>query len=163
MAFFDSLEKEERGFKNKEGTEEYETIYSNELEDGDTYSGDPFLTNIQRSEFEDEDTGEMKEKFRAVLFINDHQDKETLQCNVNFKSLNDKFTAWEKSMPYDIIDSIEELHEPGVGGKMNVYSMSFKELQKYVNNLGHIVIKIRHHNGDIPYNTVRITDAKAAV
>ena len=82
---------------------------------------------------------------------------------MNLKSLNDEVTFWQGSQGYDIIDSIEELHEPGTAGVDNVYNMSFKELQEYINNLERCTVEVKFNTGRFKYNTLRLTDAKAAV
>jgi hypothetical protein len=162
MGVFETLKKEQKTFdNNKEGTEDYEIYFLNDLEENDTFVGKPNLTNIRENEFEDQNTHEMVKKFSATLYINNDENEETLKANVNLKSLDDKISVWQGSLCYDLIDSIEELHEPGTSGINNVYNMNFSELQEYLNNLKTVTVKIKEHHGKFDYNTLLITKAVA--
>jgi hypothetical protein len=159
MAVFDTLKKDKTEL---EGTEEYEVFNIHDLDPEDKYTGQPFLTNIREVEFPDDETGEMVKKYSAVLWIHDHANKEKVKCRINLKSMNDNVSFFKKSLGYDIIDSIEELHEPGTAGLNDIYTMSFSELQTYINKLKTITVTIKAHAGEIPYNTFRIIKAEAA-
>jgi hypothetical protein len=162
MSVFGSLVKEQVTFDtNVDGTEEYEIYYLNDLEQDDSFVGKPYLSDIRGNEFKDDKTGEMVKKFSATLYINNNQNEETLQARVNFKGEDDKISVWQGSLCYDLIDSIEEMHEPGTGGINNVYNMSFKELQEYINGLTTCTVKVVEHHERFDYNTLRIMKAVA--
>lgn len=137
---------------------DYTTFKINDLVDKDTFQGEIYLSDIYENEFTDDFTGETKKNFSANLYINNDENKETLKARVNLKSLKDNITVWQGSMAYDLIDSIEELNEPGTGGIHNVYNMSFKELQDHVNQIGNVTVLIKGHSGDFDYNTLRIVE-----
>lgn len=159
---FKTLTKETRKFDDSlEGTEDYDLFPLNNLEDGETFMGKPVLANIRSNEFEDQNSGEMVQKWSATLSIVNHDNEEILRARLNLKGEQDEVTFWENSLGYDIIDSIEEMHEPGSGGQDNIYNISFKELQEYINNLNTMSIRVVHHTGKFEYNTFRITGAKA--
>ena len=162
MAVFKTLEKETRTFDDDiEGTEDYDVFMVNDLDKGDTFVGKPVLGDIRESEFEDDNTGEMIKSYRATLLIVNHDNKEKLKARVNLKGMDDGVTFWQGSLGYDIIDSIEEMHEPGTSGVENVYNMSFKELQEYINNLEQCTVEVKAYTGKFYYNTLRLTEAKA--
>ena len=136
----------------------YEKFLLNALEDKSTFTGEPFLTEVYENEFQDyNDPNKTIKKYSANLYINNHETKEKLKARVNLKNLKDEITVWKNSVAYDIIDSIEELNEPGTSGINNVYTISFKELQNYINSLKSMSIRVKEHNGDILYNTLRVT------
>jgi hypothetical protein len=159
MGVFDTLKKDKTEL---EGTEEYEVFSVHDLDPETKYTGQPFLTSIREVEFADDKTSEMVKKYSAVLWIHDHANEEKVKCRINLKSMNDKVSFFKKSLGYDIIDSIEELHEPGTAGLNDIYTMSFSELQSYINSLKSVTVLIKAHSGEIPYNTFRILEAKAA-
>jgi hypothetical protein len=159
MGVFKTLEmKTQKIDENLAKRKDYETFKVNDLVDGDPFTGEIYLSEIYENEFTDDFTGETKKNYSANLYISNDENKETLKARVNFKSLNDNITVWQGSMPYDIIDSIEELNNPGSGGVHNIYNMSFKELQDHVNQLGNVTVKVKAHTGDFDYNTLRIVE-----
>jgi hypothetical protein len=159
---FKTLTKETKTFDDDvEGTEDYDVFMVNDLDPGDTFIGKPVLGEIKENEFEDIDTGEMVKKYSASFLIINHDNKEKLKARVNLKSLNDDVTFWQGSLGYDIIDSIEEMHEPGTSGINNVYNMSFNELKEYINNLKTCTAEVKSYTGKFIYNTVRIQSAEA--
>jgi len=138
----------------------YDTFKVNDLIDGDTFTGEIYLSDIYENEFPDDITGEMKKTYSAGVYISNDENEETLKGKVNLKSTNDNIQVWQGSMAYDLIDSLKELHEPGTGGINNIYKMSFKELQDHVNQLGIVLVKIKGHRNEkenFEWNTLRIT------
>jgi hypothetical protein len=162
MALFKTLEKETKTFDDiVEGTEEYNIFNVQDLDPGTTFVGKPVLGDIRENEFTDDDTGEMVKKYSATLQVVNHENEEILKARLNLKSLDDEVQFWQGSQGYDIIDSIEELHEPGAGGVNNVYTMSFNELQEYINNLKTATVEVKFYSGKFTYNTLRLTSAEA--
>ncbi len=162
MAVFNTLEKEKRTFDDEiEGTENYNIFNVQDLDPGDTFQGKPFLGDIRENEFEDDNTGEMVKKYSATLQVVNHENEEILKARVNLKGTDDQVQFWQGSQGYDIIDSIEELHEPGTAGIDNVYTMSFQELQEYINNLKTATVEVKFYSGKFTYNTLRLTSAEA--
>jgi len=157
MALFTTLTKEKREAEgNGPDTRDYEEFKLNDLDNNLVFQGQPYLTKIYENEFEDEKTGKMVKKYSANLYISNHDEKEKIKARVNFKTGDDKFTAWQGSVAYDIIDSLEELNEPGTAGLNNVYTMSFEELQKHINSLESVKVKVVEHRGEFWYNTLKI-------
>ncbi len=162
MAVFKTLTKEKKTFDDEiEGTEEYNIFNVQDLDPGTTFIGKPYLGDIRENEFEDDETGEMVKKYSATLQVINHENEEILKARLNLKSTDDQVQFWQGSQGYDIIDSIEELHEPGTSGIDNVYNMSFKELQEYINNLKIATVEVKFYKGKFTYNTVRLTSAEA--
>lgn len=158
---FKTLKKEEKKFDNAlEGTEDYETYLLNDLDPDTTFTGKPLLSQIWENEFEDFNTGKMVKKYSANLTIINHDNEEIVKARLNLKSTDDMVTFWQRSLGYDIIDSIEELHGEKAGVE-NVYTISFKELQEYINNLKTMSITVIHHNEKFEYNTFRINKTEA--
>lgn len=162
MAVFKTLTKEKKTFDDEiEGTENYNIFNVQDLDPGDTFVGKPVLGDIRENEFDDENTGEKVKKYSATLQIINHENEEILKARLNLKSTDDEVQFWQGSQGYDIIDSIEELHEPGTGGINNVYNMSFSELQEYINNLKIATVEVKFYTGKFTYNTLRLTSAEA--
>ncbi|OEC87853.1 MULTISPECIES: hypothetical protein [Methanobacterium] len=163
MALFSTLVKETQEIEgNRPDTSEYEEFKLNDLDDGSSFVGNPFLTKIYENEFDEynkqgELTGNKVKKYSANLYITNNENEEVLKAKVNFKSDNDSIKVFKNSVAYDIIDSIEELNDPEKEEDKNVYSMSFKELQDYINDLDSITVDIIEHEGNFTYNTLRIT------
>jgi hypothetical protein len=159
MSVFKTLRKKTQKVDPK-STErkDYETFKVNDLVGDDTFSGEIYLSDIYENEFTDDFTQETKMTYSANIYISNDDNKETLKARVNLKGLKDNITVWKGSMAYDLIDSIEELNEPGTGGIHNIYNMSFKELQEHVNQIGNVTVLVVAHSGDFDYNTLRITE-----
>ena len=157
MGVFKTLRKKTQKVDEKMSERnDYTKFNVNELVDQDTFEGEIFLSEVYENEFTDDFTGETSKKYSANLYVSNDENKETLKARVNLKSLKDQITVWQGSMAYDLIDSIEELNEPGTGGLHNVYNMSFKELQEHVNQIGNVTVLVKGHTGDFDYNTLRI-------
>jgi hypothetical protein len=163
MALFSTLVKETKKIEgNRPDTSDYEEFRLNDLDDGSSFVGNPFLTQIYENEFDEynkrgELTGNKVKKYSANLYVTNDDNKEFLKAKVNFKSDNDSIKVLKGSVAYDIIDSLEQLSEGTKAEDKNVYSMSFKELQDYINDLDSITVKIIEHEADFTYNTLRIT------
>lgn len=142
-------------------TREYEKFKISELEKDTLFQGEPFLTEIYENEFEDYNTGEMVKKHSANLYIADTETEEKLHVRVNTKGSKDEQQCWSGSALYDIIDSIESLHDPDFAGQNNVHTISFKELREYINNLEFVKgIVCEHTNKNNVWNTFRILEVK---
>lgn len=149
---------------------EYQEFRPSDLEADMTFQGKIFLGSpyeFDKSKFGD---GQKGKGYKANLSIFNDENEETLIIGFNLKNLEDKLIAWEKSSAYDIIDSLEELHRPGSGlgfhtdpksKELNKYTMSFKELQNYINSISTATVTVmdRSVRGNI-YQTVRITHIK---
>lgn len=162
MSLFGTLEGE-----NREVDEIYETIeemdqfYVNDMEDQDPFVGRILLSDIMANDkdvYDDngQTTGEKVKKYESNLYIINDENEEALIGRLNLKSKDDKVQFWKGSQGYDIIDSLEELNEPGTGGVFDIYKMSFNELQNHVNQLGTVTVKVIEHTGKFVYNTLRI-------
>jgi len=163
MAIFKTRESENREIdNNRTDTRNYDTFKLNELEDETNFQGEPFLTEIYENEFEDPRTGKMIKKYSANLYIADTEEEEKLHIRVNTKGDKDKQQAWQKSVLYDIIDSIESIHDPDFEGQNNVHTISFEELREYINGLGWVegVVCERSNDNNV-WNTFRLTKATA--
>lgn len=132
-----------------------------------TFSGKIFLGSGYEFDKSSFGNGQKGKGYSANLFIFNDENEETLKTSVKLKDLSDKLIAWEKSAAYDIIDSLEELNEPGSGlgfhtdpksKELNKYSMNFSELQDYINSLGSVTVTVfdRTVKGNV-YQTIRIT------
>jgi len=151
---------------------EYQDYKPGDLEAEMTFSGKIFLGSIYAFDKEKYGKGEKGNEYKADLAIFNDENQETLRAVIKAKDMSDKLIAWEKSAAYDIIDSLEELHQPGSGlgfhtdpkdKKLNKYSMSFKELQDYINGLGIVTVTIfdRTFKGNV-YQVIRITGIQGA-
>ena len=74
---------------------DYEVFKVNDLGDGDTFTGEIYLSEIYENEFTDDFTGETKKNYSANLYLSNDKNKETLKARVNFKSLKDNITVWQ--------------------------------------------------------------------
>lgn len=167
MPVFKTLTSETKSLdEDRIDTRDYEVFNLNDLEDEDVFEGLPYLTEIFENEFEDKKTGKMTKKYSANLYLADTETEEKLRIRVNTKNMNDKQQAWQGSVLYDIIDSIETIHDPSFAGTNNVHTISFKELRDYINNLKYVKGTVHAHenvkNG-FEWNTFRLKTAKVQV
>jgi hypothetical protein len=146
---------------------EYEEYRPGDLEAEMTFQGKIFMGSAYEFDKSKYGDGQKGKEYKADLAVFNDENQETLKVNIKLKDLTDNLIAWEKSKAYDIIDSLEELNQPGSGlgfhtdtksKELNKYSMSFKELQEYINGLGIVTVTIcdRSVKGNI-YQNIRIT------
>lgn len=146
----------------------YQDYKPGDLEAGMTFAGKIFLGSKYEFDKVKYGAGETGKEYKADLAIFNDENQETLKTTIKSKDLTDNLIAWEKSAGYDIIDSLEELNLPGSelgfhtdpkSKELNKYSMSFKELQDYINGLGIVTVTIfdRAFKGNI-YQVIRITE-----
>lgn len=163
MSIFGTLEGENREVDNiYEQVEEMDQFYVNDMEDKDTFVGRILLSEIMGNDkdvYDDngQKTGERVKKYESNLYIINDENEEVLMGRLNLKSKDDKAQFWKGSQGHDLIDSLEELNEPGTGGVFDIYKISFNELQNHVNQLGTVTVQIVEHSGRFDYNTLRIT------
>lgn len=150
-----------------EGTEDYNLFRLNNMDKEDTFQGKPHLFDIREDEYDDEkNEGQKIKKYSATLLIINDEFEEKLVGRLNLKSMDDEVKFFKKSLGYDLIDSIEELHEPGIAGKFDIHKISFRELQEYINNLTTVAITVKGYKAEnngrkFEYNTLRFTRAEA--
>lgn len=163
MATFGTLKKEKKsiGGGRPDGPDrsDYMVFELNDLVNGNKFQGEPYLGDTYDFEYEKQaKNGELKtvKGYSANLYISNDNAQETIRARVKRKNDKDMFTAWQGSVLYDLIDSIEELNEPGSAGQFNVYTMSYHELQEYINSFKEVMIQIIEHESKYgPYNTAR--------
>ena len=166
MGFFDSGKREQQIINgNLEGTEDYEDFSLQDLADGEEYTGQPYLFDIQSNTWKEKDdngeeTGKEVTKISAIIGIFNHDEEEKIIGRLNLKHEEDDHTFWKKSLGFDILDSIEVMHgeQPT---QENTFTISFKELQSYINNLKNCTIQVKEYNGKFNYNTFRFIKAEA--
>ena len=155
---FGSVVKEEQQFENDdpdiEGFDEF--ILNTDMEDGMLFTGKPFLGEMYQFDYEG------NPNFRANLWIINNENKEVLKTQLKLKSMEDNLTFWNKSVGFDIVDSIETLEDEKFKGKHNKLNISFKELYEYLNSLKEITVETKAHkaeiNGNLTFwNTLRVT------
>lgn len=163
MSLFNTLEGENREVDEiYRQVEEMDQFYVNDMEDQDTFIGRILLSEILENDkdvYDDngQKTGETVKKYESNLYIINDENEEVLMGRLNLKSKEDEVQFWKGSQGYDLIDSLEELNEPGAGGVFDIYKMSFQELKDHVNQLGVVTVTIKEHTGKFTYNTLRIT------
>ena len=163
MSVFGTLKGENREVDNiYEQVEEMDQFYVNDMEDQDTFIGRILLSEIMANDkdvYDDngQTTGKKVKKYESNLYIINYENEEVLMGRLNLKSKDDSVQFWKGSQGYDLIDSLEELNEPGTGGVFDIYKMSFNELQTHVNQLGTVTVLVVEHSGKFVYNTLRIT------
>jgi len=134
-------------------TQDYEVFDLNtDMGDGDEWTGDPFLTEVYENDY----------GATAVLYISNHENEEKLRGRVKVKNTNDKVSFWNGSLGFDLIKSIKEANGEIIKDDVNVFTISFMELQEYINSLEEITVQVIPHTAEIKgeirnWNTLKIT------
>jgi len=134
--------------ENRPDTRDYEVFDLNQdVGEGVEWTGQPYLTNILPG-------GEYQPS--GLLYISNHENKEKLRARVKIRTeYSDKETIFrEGSVGFDLIRSFKELAGENVTG-INKYTITYKELQEYINSLNNItVLTIAHTSRDNQGNTI---------
>lgn len=140
---------------------EYERIRLTELDDQETYTGRPVMTEVQS--FTIDDDGEEVTKYRCKLFLIDDEEEEMLEININLKANNDVQTNIRKgAVLYDFITSIKELESPGFASLFNrINKVDLKEFRDFLNDCSEATIKcLERQGGSFTYNSFIFTKIK---
>jgi len=158
-----SLKKEEKKFENNDpDVENYdEFLLSTDMEPGMTFTGQPYLGEPYEYKFTSDYTGEEETNRRCQFWIMNHQNQEVLKAQLKLKSLDDEARFWEGSLGFDLIDSIDRIHNPSEGNH-NIVTISLQELREYLNGLDMVTVKVVEHSSKIKgevtsWNTLIIT------
>jgi hypothetical protein len=120
-------------------TREYDVFDLNQhMGEGDTWNGEPYLTEIYPSDEYDPS---------GLLYISNHENEEKLRARVkvkNQKNENDPVKFHEGSVGFDLIRTFKEL-DGEVVGDVNQFEINYKDLQEYVNSLDEITVKVIYH------------------
>lgn len=121
-------------------TKEYEQYDLNkDIGDGDTWTGEPFLTEIYENDW----------GLSGNLYISNHENKERLRGRVKVKNKEDNVSFWQKSLGFSLVKSIKELNGETISDEINVFTVSYKELREYLNGLDEITVGVVNHTADI--------------
>lgn len=140
---------------------EYERIRLTELDDQETYTGRPVITEVQS--FTIDDDGEEVTKYRCKLFLIDDEEEEMLEININLKANGDVQTNIRKgAVLYDFITSIKELESPGFASLFNrINKVDLKEFRDFLNDCSEATIKcLERQGGSFTYNSFIFTNIK---
>ena len=140
---------------------EYERIRLTELDDQETYTGRPVITEVQS--FTIDDDGEEVTKYRCKLFLIDDDEEEMLEININLKANGDVQTNIRKgAVLYDFITSIKELESPGFASLFNrINKVDLKEFRDFLNDCSEATIKcLERQGGSFTYNSFIFTNIK---
>jgi hypothetical protein len=160
---FETLKKEEKKFEtNDPDIEDYdEFLLGSDMEPGMTFKGQPYLGEPYEYTFTSDYTSKEETNRRCQLWIMNHQNREVLKAQLKLKTLDDEAKFWEGSLGFDLIDSIDRIHNPGEGNH-NIVTISLQELREYLNGLDVVEIRVIEHTSkikgeDTSWNTLRIT------
>jgi len=128
-------------------TSEYEQYNLNDLGGKEIYEGEPYLAKMAEKEFDDG-----SKQISALFTIANHNTKERINGRVKAKSLEDLQTFWHKSLGFEVIKSIKQLHDEPVDKMTNNYQISFNELRGYVNSLRHVTVEVVSYSAKIDDN-----------
>lgn len=139
---FETLKTEnQKGDPEFAKTKDYEQYnLNNDMGDGDTFTGQPKLSPV----FTNEDYGNS-----ANLSISNHETEERLNGRVKVKSEDDTVIFWDGSLGYDLIKSIKELNGETIHPDDNKFTISFKELQEFINKIQVATVKVINHTAEI--------------
>jgi len=138
----------ERFDENRPDTREYEVFDLNQDVGEDVeWTGQPYLTNILPG-------GEYQPS--GLLYISNHENKEKLRARVKVKTeYPDEESIFRVgSVGFDLIRSLKKLGGEKTEG-INKYTITYKELQEYINSLNSItVLTVPHTSKDNHGNTI---------
>lgn len=128
-------------------TSEYEQYNLNDLGGKEIYEGEPYLAKMAEKEFDDG-----TKQISALFTIANHENKDRINGRVKAKSLDDELTFWHKSLGFEVIKSIKQLHNEPVDKMTNHFQISFNELREYINSLGHVTVEVESYQAEIDGN-----------
>ena len=140
---------------------EYERIRLTDLEDQETYTGRPVMTEVQS--FTIDDDGEEVTKYRCKLYLIDDEEEEMLEININLKKYGDVQTNIRKgAVLYDFITSIKDLESPGFASLFNrINKVDLKEFRDFINGCSEATLKcLERQGGNFVYNYFILTKIK---
>lgn len=161
--FFNKVETEEVEINDYEDEyPEYDTLYINDFGDGDTFKGEPRLSEIYEKTFEDKFTGQEVTQSNIKLRVINHEDEEVFEASLKLKNMDDVQDIWKKSKLGTLIWSVADVNStPIKGNKLNNFNI--KEFSEEINNMSNINIVIvsdefENKEGEIiEYNLVKVT------
>lgn len=141
----------------------YERYRLKELEDGETFDGKPYLSNILESTFEE--NGKEVTKYRCRFVLIDDTDGCFCDINLNLKSGNlIQKNIHKNSVLYDFISSIMDLEKEGWSKqyKGGIDKANLQEYIDFVNDLSYmeITVKTVTLEGLAPFNSFKVTKAE---
>nr|WP_302578300.1 hypothetical protein [Methanobrevibacter arboriphilus] len=162
--FFNKVETEEVEINDYEDEyPEYDTLYINDFGDGDTFKGEPRLSEIYEKTFEDKFTGQEVTQSNIKLRVINHEDEEVFEASLKLKNMDDVQDIWKKSKLGTLIWSIADVNStPIKGNKLNNFNI--KEFADEINKMNNVSIQIvsdefENRNGEIiEYNLVKVTE-----
>ena len=131
------------------------------MDGGDTFAGKPYIGDQYEFDWTD-DNGKEHVSKQANFWIVNNENKEVLKSKLKVKDINtDEKTFWNKSVGFDLINSIEILDDPSFAGNHNTIDISFKELQEHINGLKEVVVETLPYKAEINdnltfWNTVKV-------
>lgn len=161
--FFNKVETEEVEINEYEDEyPEYDTLYINDFGDGDTFKGEPRLSEIYEKTFEDKFTGQELTQSNIKLRVINHEDEEVFEAILKLKSMDDVQDIWKKSKLGTLIWSVADVNgTPIKGNKLNNFNI--KEFADEINKMNNVSIQIvsdefENKEGEIiEYNLVKVT------
>ena len=158
-----TLKREEKKFDNNDPQiDDYEEfLLSSDVEPDTTFTGQPYLGEPYEYKFTSDYTGKEETNRRCQFWVMNHQNQEVLKGQLKLKSLEDEAQFWEGSLGFDLVDSIDRLHN-GDEGNCNLLTISLSELREYLNGLPEVTVKVKEHTSTIKgeetsWNTLRVT------
>ncbi len=161
--FFNKVETEE--VEIEEFEEEYigyDTLYINDFGEGDTFAGEPVMSEIYDKTFEDKFTGREITQNNIKLRIINHENKEIFEAGIKLKTKNNIQDIWNKSKLGTLIWSIAAANNTPINGN-KLTNFNIKEFSDEINNMSNINIVIvsdefENKEGEIiEYNLVKVT------
>jgi hypothetical protein len=138
---FETLKTENRkGDSEFAKTKDYEQYnLNNDMGDGDTFTGQPHLSPVFENDY-----GKS-----ANISISNHETEERLNGRVKVQTNEDTVEFWDGSLGYDIIKSIKELNGETIHPDDNKFTISFRELQEFINKISVATVKVINHTAEI--------------
>lgn len=124
--------------ENGPDTRNYDVFDLNQhIGEGEEWNGQPYLTTIYPG-------GEYEPS--GLLYISNHKNEEKLRARIKVKNEDPgkKHVFREGSVGFDLIRTFKEL-DGEVVGDLNQFTITYKELQDYINSLDEITVKAVHH------------------
>ena len=128
-------------------TSEYEQYNLNDLGGKEIYEGEPYLAKMAEKEFDDG-----TKQISTLFTIANHNSNERINGRMKAKTLEDELTFWHKSLGFEVIKSIKQLHNEPVDKMTNHFQISYQELREYINSLGHVTVEVQSYSAEINGN-----------
>lgn len=161
--FFNKVEAEEVEIEEYEDEyPDYDTLYVNDFGDGDTFKGQPIMSEIYEKTFEDKFTGREITQNNIKLRIINHENKEIFEAGIKLKTKNNIQDIWNKSKLGTLIWSIAEVNNTPIEGN-KLPNFNIKEFADEINKMKEVNIQIvsdefENKEGEIiEYNLVKVT------